>query len=110
MKIIIYSTKALEKKYITSANRGNHELFFVSDKLSLKTADKAKGYQCVSCLFADYIDEQLMTKLAENGVTFITLRSAGYNYAGGAAAKEHNNLLLKHLESRHNQLLSLKCA
>lgn len=109
MKIIIYSTKPFEIRYIIGANQGKHELYFVLDKLSLETADKARGYDGVSCFVENYIDEQLMTKLTDNGIRFITLRSAGYDEADGAAAKDFNNLLLTHLYSRHNQLLNLRC-
>ncbi len=110
MKIIIYSTKSFEKKHINNANQGKHELCFISDRLTLRSADKAIGYAGVSCFVADYVDEQLMARLIENGVKFITLRSAGYDYANGSAAKKHNKLLLAHLNTRHKQLLSLRCA
>jgi lactate dehydrogenase-like 2-hydroxyacid dehydrogenase len=78
--------------------------------MTLETADKAKGYDGVSCFVANYVDEQLMAKLTENGIKFITLRSAGYDYTDGIAAKNHNTLLLAHLNTRHKQFLSLQHA
>ncbi|MBX9805210.1 MAG: hypothetical protein K2Y18_05605 [Alphaproteobacteria bacterium] len=108
MKHIIYSTKLFEKKYIVGANQGRHELFFVFDKLSLKTAEKARGYDVVSCLVEDYFDEELMEQLCMNGVKFITLRSTGYDHSDGPASKEYNTFLLTHLYSRHKQFLNLQ--
>ena len=110
MKIIIYSTKSFEKKYINNANEENHELCFIPDKLTLKTADKAIGYIGVSCFVADYIDDVLMKKLTEHGIKFITLRSAGYDYANGHAAKQYNKVLLTQLNKRHKQFLDLRQA
>jgi D-lactate dehydrogenase len=110
MKIIIYSAKSFEKKHINDANQRTHKLCFVWDALTLKTAYKSKGYDAVSCFLANYMDEELMAKLAENGIKFITLRSAGYDDAHGLAAKEHKKQLLAHLNTRHKQFLDLRCA
>lgn len=49
MKIIIYNIKSFEKRHINDANQEEHELCFVLDTLSLKTADKAKGFSGISC-------------------------------------------------------------
>ena len=89
MKIIVYSTKSYERDYLNEANQGKHELYFLPDMLTLETADKAKGYDGISCFIVDFVKEELMEKLAKLGIKFITLRSAGFDYIDGEAAKKH---------------------
>ncbi len=89
MKIIVYSTKSYERDYLNDANQGKHELYFLPDMLTLETADKAKGYDGISCFIVDFVKEELMEKLAKLGIKFITLRSAGFDYIDGEAAKKH---------------------
>lgn len=60
-------------------------------------------------LYSDYIDKHLMAKLTENGIKFITLPSQGYDYVNGTAAKNSDKVLLEHLNTHHQQLLSLGC-
>lgn len=111
MKIIIYSAKSFEKKHINDAYHRTHKLYFVWDALTLKTAYKSRGYDIVSCFFANYMDEDLMAKLAENGIKFITLRSSRYGDAHGSVAKEHKKQqLLAHLNTRHKPFLDVRCA
>ena len=94
MKVIVYSTKSYERDYLNEANQGKHELYFLPDMLTLETADKAKGYDGISCFIVDFVKEELMEKLAKLGIKFITLRSAGFDYiasitcsiSGGASA------------------------
>ena len=57
MKIIVYSTKSYERDYLNEANQGKHEIYFLPDMLTLETADKAKGYDGISCFILDFVKE-----------------------------------------------------
>ncbi len=90
MKIVVYSTKNYEKYYFDEVNRGQHQLLFIADKLSLETIEKAQGYEGICCFVIDCLNQQVIMKLAARGIKLIALRSTGYDHVDMAAAKIHN--------------------
>jgi len=79
MKIIIYSTKDFERKYLLKANRINHELTCVEEALNLKTAVLAKGHEAAVVFTGDDVSTTVIDKLHEAGVKYIAIRAVGYD-------------------------------
>ncbi len=86
MKVLIYSAKEFETPYLTKANSHKHDLTFIQDALSSKTAMKAVGYDAVSIFSADEACMITVEKLKSFGVKYITLRSVGYDNVNLRAA------------------------
>lgn len=81
MKILIYSAHNFERPYLLQANENyQHELTLVQNKLDSQTVSLSKGHTCISAFVTDDLDSHILTKLAENGVKLIALRSKGYDH------------------------------
>ena len=80
MKVIVYSTKAYDKPYLKKAAGEKHEILFTDKRLTLETASLASGYDAVSLFTSDDASESVLKKLADTGVKYIALRSAGHDY------------------------------
>jgi D-lactate dehydrogenase len=80
MKVIAYSTKAYDKPYLKKAAEEKHEIFFTEKRLTLETASLAKGYDAVSLFTSDDASPTVLKRLAETGVRYIALRSAGHDH------------------------------
>ena len=80
MKTLIYSAKPFEKPFLeASAHNTEHEFVYTSERLTLETAEKSKGFDAISIFSADDASENILAMLKSNGVKYITLRSAGYD-------------------------------
>ncbi len=79
MKTLIYSTKDFEIPYLEKANANTHELHFTSERLTTHTAMLAVGFEAISIFSADDASPIVLEKLKDFGVSYITLRSAGYD-------------------------------
>ncbi|WP_339626602.1 2-hydroxyacid dehydrogenase [uncultured Winogradskyella sp.] len=79
MKVVVFSSKDFEIPYLEEANKGRHQLTFIKESLSSKTAIKAVGYDAISIFSADDACFNTIEKLRDFGVKFIALRSAGYD-------------------------------
>lgn len=79
MKTLIYSTKDFEIPYLEKANQNTHDLHFTSERLTTHTAMLAVGYRAISIFSADDASSNVLEKLKDFGVSYITLRSAGYD-------------------------------
>ncbi len=98
MKVLIYSAKDFEIPYLIAANNHKHELAFIKDSLSSKTAIKAIGFDAISIFSADEACFLTIEKLQGFGVKFITLRSVGYDNVNLRAANQ-NNIKVAHVPS-----------
>ncbi len=90
MKVLVYSAKDFEIPYLEKANNRKHELTYVKEALSSKTAMKAVGYDAVSIFSADDCNFMVIEKLKSFHVKYITLRSTGYDNVNLRAASRLN--------------------
>lgn len=89
MKIILFSTKQFDKDFFTIANsRYNHTLTFRKENLTVDSANRAKGYQCVCVSVRDHVNEAVLKQLKTNGVELLALRSAGFDHVDKETAKK----------------------
>jgi len=90
MKVAIFSAHGFEKEYLEKANAGRRELVYLDTRLNAQTALLAKGCEAV-CLFVnDDASAKVLHLLAQNGVKYLALRSAGFNHVDLDAAKKLN--------------------
>ncbi len=80
MKTVIYSAHKFEQEYLFNANNKNHELIMLEVALSDNTVNLAAGCIAASIFVTDRASAVVINKLAELGIRFIALRSAGYNH------------------------------
>lgn len=96
MKITIFSVNEYEKSYLNKFNSEDNELIFIKEKLSLNTVNLAKGSTGCCCFVTDDLCNDVITKLKQLGIQFITLRSAGYDHVNLLAAKK-NQMVIMHV-------------
>lgn len=80
MKIIMFSVRNDELSWVKDWEQDHPEISVKICKNSLddKTIDQTQGYDAVSLLQHNQISEEILQKLAINGVKIIALRSTGY--------------------------------
>ncbi|QNJ99083.1 NAD(P)-dependent oxidoreductase [Constantimarinum furrinae] len=79
MKVLIYSAKPFEIPLLQEANRKKHQIDFTEVRLNSDSAMLALNYDAISLLSADDPSPNVLEKLQDFGVKYITLRSAGYD-------------------------------
>ena len=88
MKVSVFSTKSYDRQFFTAANvQHQHELMFLEPQLDHHTALLAKGATAVCVFVNDEVDKAAIEALANQNVSLIALRSAGYNHVDVQAAK-----------------------
>lgn len=88
MKTIFYSTKDFEQTYLETANKTSSEISFITESLSVKTANLAKGYEIVSIFAGDDASDEVLELLYKHDVRFIAIRAAGYDNVDIVRASE----------------------
>lgn len=88
MKVLIYSDKPYEGKYLQAIKNHGQELHFTPESLNESTVHLAEGFEAVSLFSSDKANAVILQKLSDMGVRFIALRSAGYDHVDLAKAKE----------------------
>ncbi len=88
MKVAVYSAKEYEKPYLLTANQQRHDLFFIADTITADNTNLAAGCAAICCFVTDILDKSVLSKLAEQGVKLIALRSAGYDNVDVPAAQD----------------------
>lgn len=79
MKLLVYSAKDFEIPFLNHAHNNAHQVTFTKDALNIETAIQAVGHKAVSIFSGDDANSQVLEKLSDLGVRYISLRSAGYN-------------------------------
>lgn len=92
MKVCVYSSHGFEENYLRSANQDQHELVFIKEALTAKTATYAHHAQAVSVFVSDTLNREVLEILKKQGVQYLALRSAGYNHLDVEAARDLNLL------------------
>ena len=96
MKIAIFSTHPFDRDYLIAANQTyDYELVFFEERLTSKTAILATGFSVVSCFVTDTLDKAVLEQLANLGVCFLALRSAGFNHVDLKVAHQQNILVAR---------------
>lgn len=90
MKVTVFSTKRYDQEFLEAANHaGQHDLFFLEDRLTPVTAHLAKGSDAVCAFVNDTVNAEAIAILAAGGTRLITLRCAGFNQVDLKAAAAH---------------------
>ncbi|EKQ54269.1 MULTISPECIES: D-isomer specific 2-hydroxyacid dehydrogenase family protein [unclassified Clostridium] len=90
MKILAYSHRNDETEYFKEfSKKYNVEITLCEDAPTMKTAELAKGFECIS-IITTMIDSELVEKFNELGVKFISTRTIGYDHIDLKRAKELN--------------------
>jgi D-lactate dehydrogenase len=86
MRVVVFSSKPHDRKYLADANAGRHELVFQEARLLRESVPLAAGADA-ACLFVhDHADEEILAGLAQLGVKHLVLRCAGFNNVDVGAA------------------------
>jgi len=80
MKVVAYSVKTFEKKYLAKANQKKHDITLISNALSLNTCGFAEGKKAVLVSANDDVSAPVINKLAALGIKYIATRSAGTDH------------------------------
>lgn len=89
MKIAFFSTKSYDRSFFEQYNHPfGHELAFFEAQLNSGTAKLAEGFEAVCVFVNDQLNAETISSLAQQGVTVIALRCAGFNNVDLAAAAE----------------------
>jgi lactate dehydrogenase-like 2-hydroxyacid dehydrogenase len=86
MKVVAYSVKPFEREALAKANQKKHDITLIFNSLSLETAIFAAGKQAVMVLSSDEVSAEVIDKLAELGIKYITTRSADTSHINKLAA------------------------
>lgn len=89
MRTAFFDSRSYDRAAFTAANtKHGHKISFLEPRLTITTAELARGAEAVCAFVNDHLDEEVLSKLKDVGVRVIALRSAGYNHVDlGAAAK-----------------------
>ncbi|NRD24603.1 2-hydroxyacid dehydrogenase [Winogradskyella litoriviva] len=90
MKVLVYSAKEFEIPYLKTANNNKHQLTFINDALSSKTAMLSVGFDAISIFSADEACFITIEKLKDFGIKYIGLRSVGHDNVNLRAALRLN--------------------
>lgn len=88
MKVIAYSVREFEKKYLVKANDKKHDITFIASSLNADTAKYAKGKNAVLVFVNDEVTETVLKQLENLGVNLVITRSAGTDHIDKNAAKK----------------------
>jgi len=90
MKIVVFSTKRYDRRFLEAANqRHGHELVFLEARLNADTVPLAQASEAVCVFVNDSLDAGVIARLAEQRTKLIALRCSGFNNVDLAAAAEH---------------------
>ncbi len=88
MKILIYSAKDFEIPFLEIANKEVHQIKYIPERLTAKTAAQALGFDVISISTADDGSSSVLERLKDFGINYITLRSTGYDNVNLVKAKK----------------------
>lgn len=87
MRVAVFSSKAYDRQYLQSLE-DRHELRFLEPRLDALTAPLADGCEAACIFVNDRADRPALEALAQAGVRYLALRSAGFNHVDLDAARE----------------------
>lgn len=87
MRVAVFSTRSYDRRFLDGANDGRHELVFYEARLQDETVSLASGFDAVCAFVNDQLTAGVLETLADQGVTCVALRAAGFNNVDLEAAE-----------------------
>ncbi len=87
-KIAFFSTQSYDRTFFENRTDHNHQFDFHENRLKIKSAGLAKGFDGVCVFVNDRLNEEVLEALADNGVRLVALRCAGFNNVNLKAAEK----------------------
>jgi len=87
-RVAFFDTKRYDRKWFDELEK-SFEIKYFKEKLNPENADLAKGFDGVVAFVNDRINSKTIRILAENGVSILAMRCAGYNNINFKAAHEY---------------------
>ena len=88
MKVLVYSARPYDKKFLEVANQKKHELHFIEARLDESTTVLARQYTSVCCFVDDILSKKVIKQLSDGGTRLVALRATGFNNVDLKAAEE----------------------
>lgn len=79
MRVLVFSARSYDEKYLKDANRDRHDLHFTEARLEKQTAVLAVGFPAICCFVQDDLSAPVLRQLVKGNTRLITLRAAGFN-------------------------------
>jgi len=79
MKVLVYSARPYDERFLREANQGQHELHFVETRLERQTVILAKDFPVICGFVEDDLSAPVLRQLVKGKTRLITLRSTGFN-------------------------------
>jgi len=95
MDVAVFSTKPYDRQFLDAAVEGQHRLIYIEARLTAETAGFAQGAEGVCAFVNDVLDEDVLARLAEQGVRLVAMRCAGFNNVDLAAAARHGIIVAR---------------
>lgn len=88
INLAVFSAKSYDKSSLSSSMTDNINMTFFENRLTLKTAKLASGFNAICVFVNDELNREVLTELKNLGVKYIVLRCAGFNNLDLNACKE----------------------
>jgi D-lactate dehydrogenase len=88
MKVLVYSARPYDRKFLEAANHKKHKLNFVEARLDASTTALARQYPSVCCFVDDILNKKVIKQLSDGGTRLVVLRATGFNNVDLKAAEE----------------------
>lgn len=79
MRVKIFSIHEFEKNHIIE-NYKNFEYEWTNEQLNLNTVELAKGFDAITVFSSDKLDSDVLYKLNDYGIKYISTRSVGFDH------------------------------
>jgi len=89
MKVIAYSVQPYEMELMAKANQKKHEITLIFNSLNLETVRFAAGKLAVVVSASDEVSAEIISKLSELGIKYITMRSVSTGHVDTDAAYKY---------------------
>ncbi|MEJ0029091.1 MAG: 2-hydroxyacid dehydrogenase [Bacteroidota bacterium] len=80
MKTLMFSSHRFAEPFLTQSNNKKHDLIYTEQSLNINTAELAKGCEAITLFTSDIGSAEVLEKLSQAGVKYISLRSVGYDH------------------------------
>ena len=84
-KVALFDTKPYDREWFNRLNT-QYDITYFESKLSVQTAQLAKGFDAVCAFVNDTLDARTIELLTQEGVQVVAMRCSGYNNVDMKAA------------------------
>lgn len=78
-KIVMFDSKAYDKKWFDECNNGRYDIHYLESKLNEDTVQLAQGADAVCAFVNDDLNQSVISKIEEMGIGIVAMRCAGYS-------------------------------